>query len=191
MSPRRVKNSYPIWVYPEDDGGTPDGVEIVRDLESADKALAEGRTALCILDKAKAPKNSVPGFFTTDFWNWEMFNGPARKRKVIAPGTLGLLVKREHPALAGFPTSFHSDYQWRELIFNGVNVVLDGDKEADVIVRGIDNITRNQNLGVIWEKRRGTGRVLYCSLDLEAAKDLPEARALRRSLLDYLSQPRE
>ena len=186
----RVKNSYPIWVYPEDDGGTPDGVEIVRDLESADKALAEGRTALCILDKAKAPKNSVPGFFTTDFWNWEMFNGPARKRKVIAPGTLGLLVKREHPALAGFPTSFHSDYQWRELIFNGVNVVLDGDKDVDVIVRGIDNITRNQNLGVIWEKRRGTGRVLYCSLDLEAANDLPEARALRRSLLDYLRQPR-
>ena len=182
----KVKNSYPIWVYPEDDGGALDGVEIVRDLESADKALAEGRTALCILDKAKAPKNSVPGFFTTDFWNWEMFNGPARKRKVIAPGTLGLLVKRDHPALAGFPTSFHSDYQWRELIFNGVNVVLDGDKDADVIVRGIDNITRNQNLGVIWEKRRGKGHVLYCSIDLEAAKDLPEARALRRSLLEYM-----
>ncbi len=183
----KVQNTYPIWVYPECDDVVPDGVEIVRDLESADKALAEGRTALCILDKAKAPKNSVPGFFTTDFWNWEMFNGPARKRKVIAPGTLGLLVKREHPALAGFPTSFHSDYQWRELIFNGVNVVLDGDKETDVIVRGIDNITRNQNLGVIWEKRRGKGRALYCSFDLEAAKDLPEARALRRSLLDYLA----
>ena len=86
-----------------------------------------------------------------------------------------------------FPTSFHSDYQWREFIFNGVNVVLDGDKETDVIVRGIDNITRNQNLGVIWEQRRGKGRALYCSLDLEAAKDLPEARALRRSLLDYLA----
>lgn len=183
----KVQNSYPLWVYPECNDVVPDGVEIVRDLESADKALAEGRTALCILDKAKAPKNAVPGFFTTDFWNWEMFNGPARKRKVIAPGTLGLLVKREHPALAGFPTSYHSDYQWRELIFNGVNVVLDGDKDVDVIVRGIDNITRNQNLGVIWEKRRGKGRVLYCSLDLEAAKDLPEARALRRSLLDYLA----
>ena len=186
----KVQNSYPLWVYPECDTTAPEGVEIVRDLESADKALAEGRIALCILDKAKAPTNSVPGFFTTDFWNWEMFNGPARKRKVIAPGTLGLLVKREHPALAGFPTSFHSDYQWRELVFNGVNVVLDGDKDADVIVRGIDNITRNQSLGVIWEKRRGKGHVLYCSLDLEAAKSLPEARALRHSLLDYLAAMR-
>ena len=70
-----------------------------------------------------------------------------------------------------------------------MNVVLNGDKEADVIVRGSDNITRNQNLGVIWEKRRGKGRVLYCSLDLEAAKELPEARALYRSLLDYMKHP--
>lgn len=68
-----------------------------------------------------------------------------------------------------------------------MNVVLDGDKEADVIVRGIDNITRNQNLGVIWEKRRGKGRAVYCAIDLDAAKALPEARALRRSLLEYMS----
>ena len=189
----KKQNSYPLWVYPKAAVGrgvldAPDGVEIVRDLESADKALSEGRTALCILDRAKAPANSVPGFFASDFWNWEMFNAVRVRRgdKKVAPGTLGLLVKRDHPALAGFPTSFHSDYQWRELLFNGVNVVLDGDGEADVIVRGIDNITRNQSLGVIWEKRRGKGRVLFCSLDLEASKDLPEARALRRSLLDYL-----
>lgn len=189
----KEQNSYPLWVYPEWENpvgrgvpDAPDRVEIIRDLESADRVLADGRTALCILDLAKAPKNSIPGFFASDFWNWEMFNGPARKRKVIAPGTLGLLINEKHPALAGFPTSFHSDYQWRELIFKGVNVVLDGDKDVDVIVRGIDNITRNQNLGVIWEKRRSKGRVLYCSLDLEATKDLPESRALLRSLLDYL-----
>ena len=194
----KEQNSYALWVYPEVEKpvgrGVPDApevVEIVRDLESADRALADGRTALCILDLAKAPTNAVPGFFASDFWNWEMFNGPARKRKVIAPGTLGLLVNEKHPALAGFPTSFHSDYQWRELIFKGVNVVLDSDSDADVIVRGIDNITRNQNLGVIWEKRRGKGHVIYCSLDLEAAKNLPEARALRRSLLDYLGKGRD
>ncbi len=181
----RLVNSYPLWVYPRTKDEMPSGVEIVRDLDSAERVLAQGRTALCILDVTKAPKNSIPGFFTSDFWNWEMFNGPAKKRKVIAPGTLGLLIKDDHPALAGFPTSYHSDYQWREMLFKGVNVILDGDSEADVIVRGIDNITRNHSLGVIWEKRRGKGRVVYCSLDLFAAQDLPEARALRQSLLTY------
>ena len=184
-----AKNAYPLWVYPEVGGDVPQGVEIVRDLESAEKALAEGRKALCILDQARAPTNSVPGFFASDFCCWALFNASCARRggKNVAPGTLGLLVKDKHPALAGFPTSFHSDYQWREIIFKGVNVVLDGDKDTDVIVRGIDNVTLNRNLGVIWEKRRGNGRVVYCSLDLEAAKDLPEARALRRSLLDYMS----
>ena len=184
-----AKNAYPLWVYPEVGGDVPQGVEIVRDLEAAEKALAEGRKALCILDQARAPTNSVPGFFASDFCCWALFNASCVRRggKNVAPGTLGLLVKDKHPALAGFPTSFHSDYQWRELIFKGVNVVLDGNKDADVIVRGIDNVTLNRNLGVIWEKRRGKGRVVYCSLDLEAAKDLPEARALRRSLLDYMS----
>ena len=183
-----VKNTYPLWVYPQTNSAPPQGVEIVRDIESADKALAEGRRVLCLLDRAKAPKNSIPGFFTSDFWNWDMFNGPAKKRKSIAPGTLGLLIRDSHPALAGFPTSFHSDYQWRELLFNGVNMILDGDKDADIIVRGIDNITRNHNLGVIWEKKRGIGRAVYCTLDLEAASGLPEARALRDSLLSYLSR---
>ena len=185
----RAKNAYPLWVYPEVGGDVPQGVEIVRDLEAAEKALAEGRRALCILDQARAPTNSVPGFFASDFCCWALFNASCARRggKNVAPGTLGLLVKDKHPALAGFPTSFHSDYQWRELIFKGVNVVLDGNKDTDVIVRGIDNVTLNRNLGIIWEKRRGNGRVVYCSLDLEAAKDLPEARALRRSLLDYMS----
>lgn len=193
--PGGLSNSYPLWIYPADGDAESSRVEIVRDIESADRVLSLGGTALCILDRAKAPADSIPGLFSSDFWNWEMFNGPGRKRKAIAPGTLGLLVNAGHPALAEFPTSFHSDYQWRELLFHGVNVILDGDDKADVIVRGIDNVTRNHNLGVIWEKRRGKGRVLYCSLDLEAAKDLPEARALRRSLLDYLAfehlQPRK
>ena len=189
--PGGLANSYPLWIYPVGGDAVRRGVEIVRDIESADRVLSLGGTALCILDRAKAPADSIPGFFSSDFWNWEMFNGPGRKRKAIAPGTLGLLVNAGHPALAEFPTSFHSDYQWRELLFHGVNVILDGDDKADVIVRGIDNVTRNHSLGVIWEKRCGKGRVLYCALDLESASALPEARALRRSLLDYLASNSE
>ena len=109
--------------------------------------------------------------------------------KPVAPGTLGLLIDAAHPALAGFPTDFHSDYQWRELLFRGVNVVLDDDSDAALIVQGIDNVTRNHRLGVIWEKRRGAGHLVVSAIDLAACADLPEARALRRSLLTYLSRP--
>ncbi|MGN0833618.1 MAG: glycosyl hydrolase family 28 protein [Kiritimatiellia bacterium] len=184
-----VRNRYPIWVYPQVGDEIPAGVEVVRDLSSAERLLDEGRRVLCVLDAAQAPAGSVPGAFASDFWNWEMFCHICKSGgKPPAPGTLGLLVRNGHPALAGFPSSFHSDWQWRELILNGVNVVLDDDPEADIIVQGIDNVSRNHRLGVIWEKRRGAGRLLVSAIDFERCAGRPEAAALRRSLLDCLGQ---
>lgn len=187
---RAERNAYPLWVYPRTEATVPEGVAVVTSLEEGERLLAEGKRVLCILSKESAPTNAVAGTFASDFWNWQMFKHVCESnKKPVAPGTLGLLIDAAHPALAGFPTACHSDFQWRELLFRGVNVVLDGDPDATVIVQGIDNVTRNHRLGVIWEKRRGAGRLVVSALDLDACANLPEARALRRSLLAYLSRP--
>lgn len=189
LAGRAERNAYPLWVYPRAEATVPDGVAVVTSLDESERLLAKGRNVLCLLSKANAPTNAVAGTFASDFWNWQMFRHVCESnRKPVAPGTLGLLVDAAHPALAGFPTACHSDFQWRELLFRGVNVVLDGDPDAEVIVQGIDNVTRNHRLGVIWEKRCGTGHLVISALDLDACAHLPEARALRRSLLDYLAK---
>ena len=190
LAGRAERNVYPLWVYPRAEATVPEGVAVVTSLDAGERLLAEGRKVLCLLSKANAPTNAVAGTFASDFWNWQMFKHVCESNgKPVAPGTLGLLIDAAHPALAGFPTACHSDFQWRELLFRGENVVLDGDPDATVIVQGIDNVTRNHRLGVIWEKRRGTGRLVVSALDLDACAHLPEARALRRSLLAYLSRP--
>lgn len=187
---RAERNVYPLWVYPAAADVPPADVVVVDSLAAGERLLAEGRKVLCLLAKANAPTNAVEGTFASDFWNWQMFRHICRANgKPVAPGTLGLWIEAAHPALAGFPTNFHSDYQWRELLFRGVNVVLDDDPDAALIVQGIDNVTRNHRLGVIWEKRRGAGHLVVSAIDLAACADLPEARALRRSLLAYLSRP--
>ena len=189
LAGRAERNVYPLWAYPRAEATVPEGVAVVKSLEEGERLLAEGRKVLCVLSKANAPANAVEGTFASDFWNWQMFKHVCESnKKPVAPGTLGLLIDAAHPALAGFPTAFHSDFQWREMLFCGVNVVLDGDPDAKVIVQGIDNVTRNHRLGVIWEKRRGAGRLVVSALDLDACARLPEARALRRSLLDYLAR---
>ena len=189
LAGRTELNAYPLWAYPKAEAAAPEGVAVVKSLEAGERLLAEGKRVLCILSKANAPTNAVEGTFASDFWNWQMFRHVCESnKKPVAPGTLGLLIDAAHPALAGFPTACHSDFQWRELLFCGVNVVLDGDPDATVIVQGIDNVTRNHRLGVVWEKRRGAGRLVVSALDLDACAHLSEARALRRSLLDYLAK---
>lgn len=189
LAGRAERNVYPLWAYPRAEATVPEGVAVVKSLEVGERLLAEGRKVLCVLSKANAPANAVEGTFASDFWNWQMFKHVCESnKKPVAPGTLGLLIDAAHPALAGFPTAFHSDFQWREMLFCGVNVVLDGDPDAKVIVQGIDNVTRNHRLGVIWEKRRGAGRLVVSALDLDACAHLSEALALRRSLLDYLAK---
>ena len=190
LAGRVERNAYPLWVYPKTEAAAaPEGVAVVKSLEEGERLLAEGKRVLCILSKESAPTNAVEGTFASDFWNWQMFRHVCESNgKPVAPGTLGLLIDAKHPALSEFPTAFHSDCQWRELLFHGVNVVLDGDPDARLVVQGIDNVTRNHRLGVVWEKRRGAGHLVVSALDLDACAHLPEARALRQSLLNYLGK---
>ena len=190
LAGRVERNAYPLWVYPKTEAAAaPEGVAVVKSLEEGERLLAEGKRVLCILSKESAPTNAVEGTFASDFWNWQMFRHVCESNgKPVAPGTLGLLIDAKHPALSEFPTAFHSDCQWREMLFHGVNVVLDGDPDARLVVQGIDNVTRNHRLGVVWEKRRGAGHLVVSALDLDACAHLPEARALRQSLLNYLGK---
>jgi len=118
------------------------------------------------------------------FWNRLM--GPAWSRM------LGLLVNTKHPSLAGFPSDPNFDWQWAEIIKNVRAVNLDslpGDLEP--IVWAIDDWNRNYKLGVVFECKVGTGRLLVSSFDLdEKSMANPVARQLKSSLLSYMNSTR-
>ena len=54
----------------------------------------------------------------------------------------------------------------------------------------IDNFDRNHRLGLIFEARVGSGRLLVCGADLPALQDHPEGRQLLASLLHYAGSDR-
>jgi len=131
--------------------------------------------------------HSIKGSFQTDFWCFPMFRRGAEQRGIeVAPGTLGFLCDPRTPALARFPTEFHSNWQWWRLVKNSRPVILD-DTPARYrpIVQVIDNFERNHKLGLIFETRVGKGRLLVCAIDLLNLQDQPEARQLYHSLLRY------
>jgi hypothetical protein len=100
---------------------------------------------------------------------------------------LGLWCDTKHPALAEFPTESNCDWQWTELLRNTRAVNLNHlPKNLRPIVSAIDDWNRNYKLGLIFEARVGTGKLLVCAADL-STNSSPVARQLRRSLLDYMA----
>ncbi len=108
----------------------------------------------------------------------------------VAPGTLGILCDPKATALAEFPTEFHSNWQWWHLVKNSRPIILDDAPAGYLpIVQVIDNFERNHKLGLIAETKVGEGKLLICAIDLLGQQDMPEARQLLHSLLQYLDSP--
>ncbi|MBM4156471.1 MAG: beta-galactosidase [Lentisphaerae bacterium] len=182
-------NRYDLWVYPpEADTRAPDGVCVTRRLdEAALKVLADGGRVL-LFPKLDELKLSVAGAFPTDFWCWPMFaKGAIAQGREPAPGTQGFLCDPKHPALAEFPTEFHSNWQWWRIVTNARPIILDGTPSGyRPIIHVIDNFARNHKLGLLFETSVGKGSLLVCASDLPSLQGHPEARQLMRSLLRYV-----
>jgi hypothetical protein len=144
-----------------------------------------------LLPETQPLTSTVGGLFMTDFWCYPMFLRIAQRLKLEpSPGTLGILTDPKHPALAEFPTEFHTNWQWWHLIKNSRPLILDETPRAfRPIVQVIDNFARNHKLGLLMEAKVGKGKLLLCTIELPAIEDRPEARQLLYSLTRYAASP--
>jgi len=186
----KYRNDYEIWIYPPKvDTGVPSGVMVTDRFTDAatQKHLATGGKVL-LLPKLDGLPHSIQGAFQTDFWCFPMFRRAAESRGIEpAPGTLGFLCDPDTPALAAFPTEFHSNWQWWHLVKNSRPIILDETPDDyRPTVQAIDNFARNHKLGLLFETRVGRGKLLVCAIDLLGHQDKPEARQLLHSLLRYV-----
>lgn len=179
----RVSNRWPLWVFPEAKKPEPSPrIHVVRAFDAETKALlAAGARVVLMPDQANRGA-TVRGAYATDFWCWPMFNS--------SPGTMGLLIDPEHPALAQFPTARHSERLWSRIAHAAWPVILAG-TNADFrpIVQVIDNLQRNELIGLIFEGRVGPGSLLVIACDLRELGDAPEVRQLWTDLLAYAASP--
>jgi hypothetical protein len=182
----RFVNDWNLWVYPVGPASqAPAKVTIAKELDAATLAiLAQGGRVLLLADPRRVAGRTV-GRFDPIFWNRLWF--PSQPQH-----TLGLLVHPKHPALAQFPTAFHSDWQWQDLQNRSKPMVLDAlPKSLEPIVQVIDDWNTCRKLGLVLEARVGKGRLLVCALDLDHdLSQRPAARQLRASLLAYAGSER-
>ncbi len=171
-------NQYDIWVYPENDACPPENVHICRALDDAARQVLGrgGRVYLEPRSRREVLRDSVKGQFSTDFWSVGTF--PTQE------GGMGLLIEKDHPIFASFPTGTYTDLQWRRLASMYALPLPEG---AAPIVTLMDSYAYMRRLSYIFECKCGGGRLLVSTFGLPELDAFPEARALRKSILDYMA----
>jgi len=184
------KNEYPVWVYPEQNGEIKtDEITVATSLN--DKLLTNlnnGEKVLFFPEENSVKNNSVGGLFISDFWNFSMFKNLSKRfNRTVSPGTLGILTDPDHPVFNEFPTDFYTNWQWWNIVKNSHPLILNKTpKNYRPIVQVIDNIERNNKMGLIFEFKVGKGKLLICMTDLNKLKDHPEVSQLYKSIINYM-----
>ena len=180
-------NSWDFWVYPAKKETIP-GEENIRVVQKLDaqttQFLKNGGTVLLNLKKGTLSKEmggDIKIGFSSIFWNTAWTKGQA-------PHTQGVLVNANHPALAAFPTEYHSNYQWWDAMSHSGAINLTSfPAEIKPVVRVIDDWVTNRPLALVFEAKVGKGKILISGIDLTSDMDKrPEAQQLLFSLKKYM-----
>jgi hypothetical protein len=182
----KFHNHWDIWVYPSKLPEIKTDVLVTQKLDArAIEVLNNGGKVLLTPKKGslKSEKGGdIAVGFSSIFWN-TAWTGKQ------APHTLGILCNPKHPALAAFPTQYHSNWQWWDAMSHSNAIILsDFPVELKPIVRIIDDWFTNRPLAMIFEANTGKGRIIVCGVDLLSDADKrPEARQLLYSLKNYMT----
>jgi hypothetical protein len=178
------ENDWDIWIYPSK-------LTVIKEnnivqtshWKEAKAALDKGKKVLFIIGKGNLKQEAggdIGVGFSSIFWNTSWTRNQA-------PHTLGILCDPGHPALKDFPTEFHSNWQWWQLVTGAQAMVLDSlPLSLDPAIKMIDTWFKNRKLALLFEAKMGKGKLMVCSMDLHNLKDRPVAAQLRHSILGFM-----
>ncbi|WP_438358370.1 exo-beta-1,4-galactosidase [Bacteroides oleiciplenus] len=176
-------NDWNFWVYPK-------VVELVQgDVYSTDTldsraldVLKKGGNVLILAAGKVSYGKEVSQMFTPVFWNTSWF-------KMRPPHTTGILVNPKHPLFRQFPTEYHSNLQWWELL-NRANVMQFTDFPADFqpTIQSIDTWFVSRKIGMLFEANVLNGKLMMTTMDLATDTDRRiVARQMHKAVLDYMN----
>jgi hypothetical protein len=174
-------NQWSIWVYPEQlQSRVPKEILVAHRWDSKVKShLAKGGKVLLLADTASVKANADP-VFSGISWN-TVWSG-------MPPNLLGILCDPQDPALKHFPTEYHSNWQWWDVVRHSRPMVMDHfPTQVKPLVQMIPDWNNPRKLGLIFEAKVGKGKLLMTSIDLKNnLEQRPVARHLLHSLEKYV-----
>ena len=179
-------NDWDFWVYPSEIEIATKDVFVTDSLdERALQVLQNGGKVLITAAGKIRFGNDIVQHFSPVFWNTSWF-------QMRPPHTTGILVNEHHPVFNRFPTEYHGNLQWWELL-NRQQVMQFTEFPADFqpLVQSIDTWFISRKAGMMFEANVLNGRLIMTSMDI---KSDPEKRIVARqmycSILDYMQSDR-
>ncbi|TCD05625.1 beta-glucuronidase [Pedobacter frigidisoli] len=175
-------NDWNFWVYPAELPKIKSIFYYTDKLDDQAKKILDegGNVFLNAAGKVVKGKEVVQTFLPV-FWNTSWF-------KMRPPHTLGILCDPKNPALANFPTEYHSDMQWWEIV-NKAQVMNLEDFPSGFrpIIQPIDTWFLNRRLALVLEAKVGKGKLIVSSANLSPdLKNSPASEQLYFSLQQYM-----
>jgi len=171
------RNQWDLWVYPKSGKTDPEKIYITDNLDKKSEDILKDGESVLLLTFGKVGQNKGAGVaigFSSIFWNTAWTNNQP-------PHTLGILCDPEHPLFDGFPTEYHSNWQWWDPVTHSQAMILDGfPEELKPLIQPIDTWFENRRLALAFESKTGGGKLLVCSIDLT---DISEERVVSKQLL--------
>lgn len=177
-----IANDWDFWVFPsrlpDDEAGD---IYYCTSLDSkAEEVLNNGGKVFLNAAGKVVKGKEIAIQFTPVFWNTSWF-------KMRPPHVTGLLIQSTHPALADFPTAYHSDYQWWSIVTRAQVMHLeDFPKGFKPIIQPIDTWFMNRKLGLVWEAKAGNGKLVVSSADISGTSSFAASRQLYHSIKQYM-----
>jgi len=180
-------NDWDFWIYPDKVNTTVPANVVVTETLTQDirQQLQNGASVLLLLNgKIKAGKGKeIKTGMSSVFWNTEWTSGQG-------PHTLGILCEPSSPLFNSFPTEYHSNWQWWDLLHTAQAMDLHGFPAAlTPAVQLIDTWFDARKLALLFEARVGKGKIMVSSMDLtHNLEQRLGARQLYSSLLAYMGR---
>ncbi|SOD11783.1 sugar-binding domain-containing protein [Pedobacter xixiisoli] len=177
----QIKNSWDIWVYPSHQNLMQSTDQVLYTSvydDAAKKQLAQGKAVVLYPDPTDVKGRK--SMFHNHFWNPIMF--------AWAPMTIGNLVHNEQPMFKDFTTSYHTDWQWWDIL-NNAKVIEMQNTPAQLrpFIQVIDSYDNNQKLGIGFEAKVNGGKLLVLAVDTKTDMDKrPATQQLLYSIDNYV-----
>ena len=176
-------NDWDFWVYPAQVELAQGNVYTTDTLDAkAISILQEGGNVLITAAGKIQYGKEVKQYFTPVFWNTSWF-------KMRPPHTTGIFLNEYHPLFREFPTEYHSNLQWWELLNKAQVMQFTGfPAEFQPTIQSIDTWFINRKIGMLFEANVLNGKLIMTSMDITSKPEKRVvARQMHKAILDYMN----